>query len=77
MELLFFDRPEDDGRPSRVIPIDPRRIGLITIGTCLYRVWQPGQIYGFGFMDRFEPAAAVIRFDPIRSSCSTRTAAPL
>ena len=62
IELLFFDRV-DDGRPSRVIPIDP-------VGNHTYHYWhvfvpgvQAGQIYGFRAYGPFEPARG-LRFDP-------------
>jgi len=62
IELLFFDRV-DDGRPSRVIPIDP-------VGNHTYHYWhvfvpgvEAGQIYGFRACGPFEPARG-LRFDP-------------
>ncbi len=62
LELLFFDRV-DDGRPSRIIRIDP-----CTNRT--YHYWhvfvpgvQAGQIYGFRAHGPFEPARG-LRFDP-------------
>jgi isoamylase len=62
MELLFFDR-EDDGRPSRVIRIDP-------VANRTYHYWhvfvpdvQPGQIYGLRVHGPFDPANG-FRFDP-------------
>ena len=62
IELLFFDSV-DDGRPSRVIPIDG-----VTKRT--YHYWhvfvpdvQAGQIYGFRAYGPFEPARG-FRFDP-------------
>jgi isoamylase len=61
MELLFFDRAED-GRPSRVIPIDP-------VANRTYHYWhvfvpgiQPGQIYGYRTYGQFDPASGA-RFD--------------
>ena len=55
IELLFFDR-EDDGRPSRVIHIDP-------VINRTYHYWhvfvpgvQTGQIYGFRVHGPFDPA---------------------
>ena len=62
MELVFFDR-EDDGRPARVIPIDPA-------ANRTYHYWhvfvpgvQAGQIYGFRVHGPFDPARG-FRFDP-------------
>ena len=62
IDLLFFDRV-DDGRPSRVIPIDP-------VGNHTYHYWhvfvpgvQAGRIYGFRAYGPFEPARG-LRFDP-------------
>lgn len=62
IELLFFDRV-DDGRPARVIPIDPRL-------NRTYHYWhvfvpgvQAGQIYGFRAFGPFEPDRG-LRFDP-------------
>ena len=62
MELLFFDRVED-GRPARVIRIDPAE-------NRTYHYWhsfvpgvQPGQIYGFRANGPFDPASG-LRFDP-------------
>ena len=64
VELLFFDR-EDDGRPARVIPIDPA-------ANRTYHYWhvfvpgvQPGQIYGFRVHGPFEPERG-LRFDPTK-----------
>jgi len=61
IELLFFDR-EYDGRPSRVITIDP-------VTNRAYHYWhvfvpgvQPGQIYGYRTHGPFEPAKG-FRFD--------------
>jgi isoamylase len=61
MELLLFDR-EDDGRPERIIPIDPA-------ANRTYHYWhvfvprvQPGQIYGFRVDGLFDPASGC-RFD--------------
>jgi isoamylase len=63
VELLFFDG-EDDGRPARVIPIDPAHR--------TYHYWHvfvpsvtPGQIYGFRVHGPFEPERG-LRFDPTK-----------
>jgi isoamylase len=60
VDLLFFDRV-DDGRPARVIPIDPE--------SRTYHYWhvfvpgaRPGQIYGFQVDGPFDPACG-LRFD--------------
>src|SRR5690348_14475934 len=62
VELLLFDRVED-GRPARVIQIDPA-------DNRTYHYWhsfvpgvQPGQIYGFRVHGPFVPANG-LRFDP-------------
>jgi isoamylase len=62
VELLFFDR-EDDGRPTRVIPLDPA-------GNRTYHYWhvfvpgvQPGQMYGYRVHGSWDPANGM-RFDP-------------
>jgi isoamylase len=63
VDLLFFDR-EDDGRPSRVINIEP--------ANRTYHYWhvfvpgvQPGQIYGLRVDGPFDPASGS-RFDASR-----------
>src|SRR5438067_1840758 len=62
VELLLFDRVED-GRPARVIQIDPA-------DNRTYHYWhsfvpgvQPGQIYGYRVHGPFDPASG-LRFDP-------------
>jgi isoamylase len=62
VELLFFER-EDDGKPERVIVIDP-----VTNRT--YHYWhvfvpgaQAGQIYAYRVHGTFDPATG-LRFDP-------------
>src|SRR5260221_2971635 len=62
MELLLFDH-EDDGRPDRVIRINP-------VDNRTYHYWhvfvpglRPGQIYGFRGYAPFDPSAG-FRFDP-------------
>jgi glycogen operon protein len=64
IELLLFDRA-DDGRPSRVIPIDAEV-------NRHYHYWhvfvpgvRPGQIYGFRASGPFDPASG-LRFDPLK-----------
>ena len=64
VELLLFDRVED-GRPARVIQIDPA-------DNRTYHYWhtfvpgvRPGQIYGFRVHGPFDPANGV-RFDPTK-----------
>ena len=64
VELLFFDW-EDDGRPSRVIPID-------STTNRTYHYWHifvpsvaPGQIYGYRVHGPFEPERG-LRFDPTK-----------
>ncbi len=62
VELLLFDRLED-GRPSRVIQIDPE-------DNHTYHYWHlfvpgvdPGQIYGYRVHGSFDPPSG-LRFDP-------------
>jgi isoamylase len=62
MELLLFDHV-DDGRPSRVIPIDP-------VSGRSYYYWHlfvpglgPGQVYGYRAQGPFDPPRGH-RFDP-------------
>jgi glycogen operon protein len=62
IELLLFDEV-DDGRPSRVIPIDPST-------SRTYHYWhvfvpgvEAGQIYGFRAFGPFQPDRG-LRFDP-------------
>ena len=64
VELLFFDRAED-GRPARMIPIDPAT-------NRTYHYWhvfvpgaQTGQIYGFRVHGPFQPEYG-LRFDPAK-----------
>src|SRR5262245_17879967 len=64
VDLLFFDR-EDDGRPARVIRIDPS-------ANRTYHYWhlfvpgvRPGQIYGFRVNGTFNPESG-LRFDPLK-----------
>jgi len=62
IELLFFER-EDDGKPERVIAIDP-----VTNRTYHYwHVFVPealaGQIYAYRVQGAFDPASG-LRFDP-------------
>jgi glycogen operon protein len=61
VELLLFDQI-DDGRPSRVIPLDP-------IVNRTYHYWhsfvpevRPGQIYGYRVLGPNEPSRG-LRFD--------------
>jgi glycogen operon protein len=63
VELLFFDR--EDGRPARVIPLDP-------LSNRTYHYWHsfvpgaaPGQIYGFRVDGPFQPECG-LRFDPTK-----------
>jgi glycogen operon protein len=62
MELLLFDRADDD-RPSRIVPIDP-------FTNLTYHYWhtfvpgvEAGQIYGFRARGPFAPDRG-LRFDP-------------
>jgi isoamylase len=61
LELLLFDRPEDN-RPARVVPLDPRR-------NRTYHYWHvdvpgvvPGQVYAYRARGPFEPSRR-LRFD--------------
>jgi isoamylase len=64
VDLLLFDH-EDDGRPARIIPIDPA-------ANRTYHYWHvfvprvmPGQIYGFRVNGPFDPERG-LRFDPTK-----------
>jgi isoamylase len=61
IELLFFDR-EDDGRPARVIPLDPS----VNRTYHYWHVFVPGvpagQLYGYRVHGPFEPLKGM-RFD--------------
>jgi len=64
VELQLFDRV-DDGRPARVIPIDP-------FANRTHHYWhlfvpgvKPGQLYGFRVHGSFEPQRG-LRFDPTK-----------
>jgi isoamylase len=64
VELLLFDR-EDDGRPARVVPIDPA-------ANRTYHYWhvfvpgvQPGQLYAYRARGPFDPTSGM-RFDPTK-----------
>jgi isoamylase len=66
VELLLFD-PEDDIRPSHVIPIDPST-------NLTYHYWnvfvsgaRPGQIYGYRVHGPWDPTNGM-RFDPTKVS---------
>jgi len=61
MDLLFFDR-DDDGRPARVIRIDPVVDRTYHYWHAFVRGVQPGQIYGYRAHGPFDPARGV-RFD--------------
>ena len=74
MELVFFDR-EDDGRPSRVIPIDPDSQSHISLLARLRaRRAGPARSMASGLTDRSIPRVAFASIRP--SCCSTLTAAP-
>ncbi len=62
IELLFFDRA-DDGRPSRVIPIDPGRNRTYHYWHVFVPEVEAGQIYGFRAHGPFEPERG-LWFDP-------------
>ena len=72
MELLLFDRA-DDGRPARVIPIDPSRNRTYHYWHVFVPGFEPGQIYGYRVTDHSIRRAACASIQP--RSCSTRTAA--
>ena len=62
IELLLFDRA-DDGRPSRVIRLDPRVNRTYHYWHVLVPGIEVGQIYGFRAFGPFEPHRG-LRFDP-------------
>src|SRR5262245_14654062 len=55
IDLLFFDRV-DDGRPSRVIAIDPATNRSYHYWYAFVPEAQAGQIYGFRAHGPFDPA---------------------
>ncbi len=61
IELLFFDR-EDDGRPSRVIRLDPSINRTYHYWHVFVRGAQAGQLYGYRVHGPFEPLKG-LRFD--------------
>jgi isoamylase len=61
IELLFFDR-EDDGKPSRIIPIEPATGRTYHYWHTFVPGVQSGQIYGYRVDGRFEPSLG-FRFD--------------
>jgi isoamylase len=62
MELVLFDR-EDDGRPSRVITIDPRAGRTYHYWHVFVPGLKAGQLYGYRAQGPFDPAKG-LRFDP-------------
>jgi glycogen operon protein len=62
VELLLFDRI-DDPRPSRVIPLDPRKNRTYHYWHLFVPNLKPGQIYGYRAIGPFEPQKG-FRFDP-------------
>ena len=62
VELLLFDR-EDDGQPSRVIPLDPVRNRTYHYWHTFVPNLQEGQIYAYRMHGPFQPGAG-LRFDP-------------
>ena len=64
VELLFFDRA-DDGRPSRVIRIDPAANRTYHYWHTLVPGVKPGQIYGYRVAGLSDPAQG-LRFDPAK-----------
>jgi len=62
VELLLFDRI-DDPRPSRVIPLDPRKNRTYHYWHLFVSNLKPGQIYGYRAIGPLEPRKG-FRFDP-------------
>jgi isoamylase len=62
IDLLFFDRV-DDGRPARVILIDPRSQRHYHYWHAFVPGVQPGQIYGYRASGPYDPVKGQ-RFDP-------------
>jgi len=77
IELLLFDRVEDP-KPSRIIPLEPRK-------NRTYHYWhffvpnlKPGQVYGYRARGLFEPQKS-FRFDPekvLLDPCGRAVAVP-
>jgi glycogen operon protein len=64
MELCFFDRVED-GRPARVIRLDPVRNRTYHYWHVLVPDVEAGQLYGWRAHGPFAPEAG-LRFDPLK-----------
>jgi isoamylase len=62
VELLLFDR-EGDGRPSRLVPLDPVRNRTYHYWHTVVAGVRPGQLYGYRVRGPGDPAAG-LRFDP-------------
>jgi isoamylase len=62
VELLLFDRL-DDGKPARVISLNPRENRTYHYWHCFVPGLKPGQIYGYRVVGPFEPERG-LRFDP-------------
>ncbi|HQG31669.1 MAG TPA: glycogen debranching enzyme, partial [Deltaproteobacteria bacterium] len=55
VELLFFDDP-DDGKPARVIRLDPARNRTFHYWHVFVRNIKPGQLYGYRVHGPHDPA---------------------
>ena len=64
IELLIFDR-EDDGRPSRVIPLDQAINRTYHYWHVFVPSLQAGQLYGYRVHGPFDPSKG-LRFDPTK-----------
>ena len=62
VELLLFDHV-DDGKPGRVIPLDPWTNRTYHYWHVFVPDLKPGQIYGYRAHGPFEPQRG-LRFDP-------------
>lgn len=61
VELLLFDR-EDDGRPARVVTLDPHVNRTYHYWHVFVPGLRPGQIYGYRVQGAFDPSRG-LRFD--------------
>src|SRR5262249_27160397 len=62
VELLLFAN-ENDAKPDRVIPLDPKKHRTYHYWHVFVPDLEPGQLYGFRASGPFEPQLG-LRFDP-------------
>ena len=62
IELLLFDRV-DDPKPSRIIPLDPKKNRTYHYRHLFVPSLKPGQVYGYRTIGPFKPRKG-FRFNP-------------